>query len=47
MTVDAGAVGALEVGENDPPAVFLNLDVKAADALVIELNGVVFFRDRS
>jgi len=40
--VDAGAVGAFEVGEDDVAVVFLDLGVEAADALVVEPHEVAF-----
>ena len=42
-TIDARAVGAVEIGENRPAAIFLNLGVESADALVIQSDGVLFF----
>ena len=41
MAVDARAVGAFEVGENQPAAVVLDLSVKTTHPLVIQLDGVV------
>ena len=43
MPVDPRAVRAVQVGQDHPSAVFLNLDVKAAHALVVELDRIVFF----
>ena len=43
MTVDAGSVCAVEVGQNDSIAIFLQLGMKPADAFVIQSNEVVVF----
>ncbi len=42
FAVDLGAVGAFQIGEDDFFAVLLDLQMKAADALVVELDGVAF-----
>ena len=42
FAVDAGAVGALQVGEHQLALVFLDLEVEAADPLVVELDRVAF-----
>ena len=43
MPVDLGSVGAVEIGENQPAVVFLDLQVKPADPLVIQLDRIVLF----
>ena len=43
FAVDLGAVGAFQIGEHELLVIFLNLDVVAADAFVVELDGVAFF----
>ena len=43
LAVDFRPVGALQIGEHELALVFLDLDVKAADAVVVELDGVAFF----
>jgi hypothetical protein len=43
LTFDLGAVGALEVRDHDLVLIFLDLDVEAADALVVELERVSLF----
>ena len=43
FAVDLGAVGAFQIGDDDLVLIFLDLDVKAADALVVELQRVAFF----
>ena len=40
MSVDPCAVGAFQVGEDQLPAVFLNLRMEAADTLVIQADAV-------
>ena len=40
LAVDLGAVGALQVGQHELLVVLLDLQVEAADALVVELDGV-------
>ena len=42
LAVDAGAVGALQVGEHELALIFLDFEMEAADALVVELDGVAF-----
>src|SRR5262249_33629575 len=42
VAVDAGAVGALEVGDDDLGVVELHLGVESADALVVEAEDVAF-----
>ena len=42
LAVDLGAVGALQIGEHDLVLIGLDLDVKATDALVVELDRVAF-----
>ena len=49
-SVDSCSVGAVEVGEDNSAAIFLDLGVEAADPFVVELDSVVVFsadRDRS
>ena len=41
MPIDPRAVGALQISQDDSLAIFLHLGMKAADALVIELDGVL------
>src|SRR4029079_1967932 len=43
FAVDLGAVGAFQIRDDDLVLVFLNLDVEAADPLVVELDAVPFF----
>ena len=40
-TIDASAVGAVEIGKNRPTTIFLNLGVESADALVIQSDRVL------
>ena len=42
LAVDLGAVGALQVGQDQLALVFLDLQVEAADPLVVELDGIAF-----
>ena len=42
LAVDLGAVGALQVGKDQLAVVLLDLEVEAADPLVVELDGVAF-----
>ena len=42
VAVDAGAVGAFQVGQDDVAVVELDLGVEAADALVVEAEEVAF-----
>src|SRR6185369_14987263 len=40
LAVDFGPVRALQVGNDQPPVVFLNFDMVSAHPLVVELNGI-------
>ena len=42
LAVDLGAVGALQVGKDQLAVVFLDLQMEAADPLVVELDGIAF-----
>ena len=42
LAIDLGAIGALQVGEDQFAVVFLDLEVEATDPLVVELNGIAF-----
>lgn len=49
MAVYARTVGTVEIGDDQPPFVFLDLDMKTADPFVVDLNCVTLFatnRDR-
>ena len=42
LTVDLGAVGALQVGKHQFALVLLDLEMEAADPLVVELDEIAF-----
>jgi hypothetical protein len=43
LTIDLGAVGAIQIGEDQAIVILLDLQMATADALIIELNGITFF----
>src|SRR5262249_49142209 len=43
VAVDAGAVGAFQVGQDDVAVVLLNLGVEAADAFIIQAEDISLF----
>jgi hypothetical protein len=43
LTIDFGTVGAVQVRYNQTSIIFLNLNVKSADAFIVQLNQVTFF----
>ena len=42
LAVDTSAVGAFQIGQNQLLLIFLDLDMKATDALIVELNRIAF-----
>ena len=42
LAVDLGTVGALQVGQDQLALILLDLQMEAADPLVVELDGIAF-----